>query len=122
MDKNLYRELLDATLTFATGLTPAAIGAAVGMAWDRGLTWGQRFLQLAVGIIVSFFAARMIQGAWLIYAGAEIPPFVLDGIKFTLGMIAFKATPRFITAAVEVVASLPARVRDHFLPSRKDEQ
>lgn len=120
MDKISLPGLVDAALTFATGLTPAAIGAAVGMAWDHGLTWGQRFLQLAVGIIVSFFAARLIQGVWLIYSGDAIPPFVLDGIKFTLGMIAFKATPRFIASAVDVVASLPARIRDHFLPARKD--
>lgn len=108
---------LEACLTLMAGLAPGAIGAAVGMAWRKGLTWRDRFVQLAVGIVVSWFATRAI--------GAIFPhwePFVLQAVAFTFGMIAFEATPRFIAAAADTVAALPARIADRFLPGRKDGQ
>jgi hypothetical protein len=106
---------LDALLTLLAGLAPGALGAAVGMAWKKGLTWRDRFVQLAVGIVVSWFATRAL--------GAIYPhwdPFVLQAAAFTVGMIAFEATPRFIAAAADAIASIPARLADRFLPGRKD--
>jgi hypothetical protein len=110
MDK-LPHALLEAIGTLLAGLVPGAIGATVTLAWERGLTWGQRFLQLAVGTVVSFYAARMIGALW-----HGVDAFMLDGVKFTIGMIAFKATPRFIGSAVEVAAGLPALIRDRYFP------
>jgi hypothetical protein len=104
--------IYEACVTLLTGLAPGAIGAAVGMAWKRGMTWRERFVQLAVGACVSWFIARAI--------GAIFPgwgDFVVQAIAFTLGMIAFEATPKFITAAADAVATLPARLADRILPA-----
>lgn len=109
-------ELLDAIGTLLVGLVPGAIGASVSLVWEKGLTWGQRFLQLAVGIVVSFYVTRMLASGLHLYTGKPLEPFFLDGIKFTIGLIAFKATPGFITACVDVIASLPGRARDKWFP------
>lgn len=114
--QKLVTDIADAAGTLLAGLVPGAIGASVGLVWEKGLTWGQRFLQLAVGIVVSFYAARMGAAIWsMTHAGAALDPFILDGAKFTIGMIAFKATPRLIASSVDVVAGLPAMLRDRFL-------
>lgn len=101
--------LLDAFFALLSGIAPGAIGAAVGLAWRKGLTWRERFIQMAVGIIVSWFAGRAIGALW------ALDPFVLQGIAFTIGMIAFEATPRFIAAAADVAGTIPAALRDRFL-------
>lgn len=110
----------EAFVTLLSGLAPGAIGAAVSMAWRRGLTWGERFVQLAVGIIVSWFITRAVGALWPLWFRALPDPFVMQAIAFTIGMVAFEATPRFISAASDVIAGLPARLADRFLPSRKD--
>jgi len=101
--------ILDAILTLLAGLAPGAIGAAVGMAWKQGLTWRDRFVQLAVGIVVSWFVTRAIG------AITDWDAFVLQAVAFTVGMIAFEATPRFIAAAAETAGSLPRRFVDRWL-------
>lgn len=106
-------EWLDAAQTFVIGLTPGAIGSAVGLAHEKGLSWAERFTQLAAGTVVSWFVARALG------ATVDLNPFVLQGVNFTAGMIAYKSTPRFIAAAADVAGGLPAALRDRFLP-RKD--
>nr|WP_315384211.1 hypothetical protein [uncultured Sphingomonas sp.] len=101
--------LLDAMCAFASGIAPGAIGATVALAWRKGLTWRERFTQLAVGIVVSWFVGRAIGAIW------ALDPFVLQGIAFTIGMIAFEATPRFIAAAADVAGTIPATLRDRFI-------
>lgn len=108
--KHFAHETFAFLATLLAGLVPGAIGAVVGLVWERGMTWGQRFAQLAVGIIVSFFVGRAVSSFW------AVAPFVEDGIKFVLGMIAYKATPGFIAATSDTLRTLPARLRDHFLP------
>ena len=44
-------EWLDAAQTFVIGLTPGAIGSAVGLAHEKGLSWAERFTQLAAGTV-----------------------------------------------------------------------
>lgn len=115
MDPKLH-SILDAGLTLLSGLAPGAIGAAVGMAWRRGLTWRERFVQLAVGASVSWFISRAI--------GAVFPgwsDYVVQAIAFTLGMIAFEATPKFIAGAAEAVGGLPALIRDRYLGKGGDQ-
>lgn len=119
MDAKLHA-LLDAIYTLLAGLAPGALGAAVGMAWKKGLTWRDRFIQLAVGIIVSWFTTRAIGALWPSWFGGAIDPYVLQAIAFTFGMIAFEATPRFIAAASDTLAGVPGRIADRFLPARKD--
>lgn len=116
MEKPLH-QMLEAFVALLVGLTPAALGAAVSLAYEKGLTWSERFVQFAVGVCVSYFAGNLIGALW---PWKPIDPFVLQGITFTLGMIAFKATPRFTAAAADAVAEIPVRLRDRFLPPKKD--
>ena len=108
-------QIVDTGLAFLVGLTPGALGAAVSLAYEKGLTWADRFTQFAVGTVVSWFAGRVV-GAML-----TLDPFVLQGVSFTLGMIAFRATPRFASGMSDLVAEVPVRLRD-LLPffKRKD--
>lgn len=112
----LLSDVLDALLSFTIGLAPGALGAAVGLAHEKGMTWAERVTQFAAGTTVSYFAQGVIGAVspW------HLDPFVLQGVGFSAGMVAFKATPRFIQAAADVVAGLPAQLRDRFLPARKD--
>ncbi|MFC3581080.1 hypothetical protein [Sphingomonas hylomeconis] len=119
MDKHTIPDLIAGLLGLLAGLSPAALGAAVSLAYEKGLTWGERFIQFAVGTCVSFFVSRAI-GALV-----TLDPFVLQGISFTLGMIAFKAAPKFIGSAVDAVGALPREIGDRiisWLPKKKDGQ
>jgi hypothetical protein len=117
MDKLLH-ELIEGLLTFLAALVPPALGAIVSLLYETGLTWAQRATQLWVGVVVSYFIQRA--------AGALYPfhPFVLQAVGFILGMIAFKATPGFISGCSTVAAELPALLRDRVLAllPRKDKK
>lgn len=120
MEKYLH-DLFDSAIAFLIGLTPAALGAAVSLSYEKGLTWAERFTQLAVGTVVSYFAGGFIAAVW---PWGTINPFVLQAITFTVGMIAFKATPKFIASCSEAIAGLPAQIRDRaisWFPKRKDD-
>lgn len=108
MDK-LFHELTATILTVLAGLVPAALGAAVSLAYESGLTWSRRFAQMSVGIVVSYFATGAIGAVF------GFGPFVLQAIGFVVGMIAFKATPKFITACSDALASAPSRFVDRIL-------
>lgn len=112
MDKLLH-EWLDAVLTFALGLVPAALGAAVTLAYERGLTWADRFTQFGVGVVVSYFAGGVI-AAYL-----TVDPFVLQAVRFTIGMIAFRATPKLTSTLIDRVVDGAGTLLDRVLP-RKD--
>ncbi len=109
----ILTDISDAVVTFAIGLVPGALGAAVGLAHEKGLTWTERCVQFAAGTTVSWFAQRGV-GAMIL-----LDPFVLQGIGFSAGMVAFKSTPRFIAAAADVIGGLPALIRDRFLGAKK---
>lgn len=113
MDKILH-QLIDFAWTLVVGITPAALGASVSLVYEKGLTWGDRFIRLAVGVIVSWFGQRFAA------AVVSIDPFVLQGIGFTLGMIAYKATPAFMSSASDTFSGLPARLVARFLPAKKE--
>jgi hypothetical protein len=118
MESKFYA-LVEAILTLLSGLAPGAIGAAVGMVWRKGLTWRERFVQLAVGIVVSWFVTRAIGALWPIWFRDAADPFVMQAIAFTIGMIAFEATPRFIAGASDVIGGLPALIRDRLIGKGK---
>lgn len=113
MDKHLA-QIWEAVTTLAVGLSPAALGALVAVSYEKGLTWADRFTQFAVGVVVSYFTTRVIG------AIAHLDPFVLQGVSFSIGMVAFKAAPRFISGAADVFGSLPGEVRDFIFRKRKD--
>lgn len=106
MDKLLHT-LLEAIVTLIAGITPAALGAAVSLFYERGLTWGDRFARLAVGIIVSWFASRLVAVLCGWWWKVDPDPFFLQGVGFVFGMIAFKATPAFISGATTALGKLP---------------
>jgi hypothetical protein len=112
MDKHLA-QIWEAITTFAIGLSPAALGALVAVSYEKGLTWADRFTQFAVGVVVSYFTTRVVG------AVVTLDPFVLQGVSFSIGMIAFKAAPRFISGAAEVLGSLPGEIRDRILPAKR---
>lgn len=99
----------------ASALAPAAIGAAVGQAWEKGLSFSQRLMQWAIGICVSYYVGGGLE-AWL-----RLDPFVSDAISFVLAMIAFKATPRFIAGGVDVIGALPADLRARLTGKKESE-
>ncbi|KQM88472.1 hypothetical protein ASE67_01565 [Sphingomonas sp. Leaf23] len=105
--------IIDTMLALLAGLLPGAMGAAVSLAYEKGLTWSDRFLQFTIGTIVSYFARGVIVALF------DLHTFVVDGIVFTAGMIAFRATPRFASAVIDALVSLPALVRDRFFGGSK---
>jgi hypothetical protein len=115
MDKILH-DIGVTLLALFAGLVPAALGAAVSLVYETGLTWSRRFTQMSVGIVVSYFATGVIRVLW---PWGQADPFVLQAVSFVLGMIAFKATPKFIAGMSERVTDIPAALIDRFFP-RKD--
>lgn len=105
--------IIDTLLALLAGLVPGAMGAAVSLAYEKGLTWSEKFTQFAVGTVVSYFARGAIVGLFDLHA------FVLDGVGFTCGMIAFRATPRIASATIDALASVPGLVRDRFFGGGK---
>ena len=112
MDKN---HLIDQLVTVAAGVIPAALGACVSMAYERGLTWIDRFSRLLVGTVVSYFTTRVVDAIWLDDA------FLLQAVSFTIGMIAYKATPPIAQQLSDMAVALPGLVRTRFFtPHDKD--
>lgn len=105
MDKILH-DAVAAIVTFLLSLVPAAVGSTVSLAFEAGLTWAQRFVQLFVGIAVSYFATNLVTA---IYPVSEP---VRQAIGFVAGLIAFKAAPRFRDEVVDAVAGIPGQIRD----------
>lgn len=94
MPKFLH-DLLDAVLAFLIALVPGALGAAVSLVYEEGLTWSRRITQMMVGITVSYFARNLAHGltGW--------DDYLLQAVGFVVGMTAFKATPALIAGIVE---------------------
>lgn len=94
MPKFLH-DLLDAVLAFLIALGPGALGAAVSLVYEEGLTWSRRITQMMVGITVSYFARNLAHSltGW--------DDYLLQAVGFVVGMTAFKATPALIAGIVE---------------------
>lgn len=93
--------ILEAAITFIKGIAPGAFGAAVAVAIDHTATWAERFIQFAVGIIVSYYVgAALVE--WL-----DFGQMVNQGISFSLGMVAYNAVPKFVHSAAETAGAIP---------------
>lgn len=114
MDKH-FSVILDFVATFLAAITPPALGAIVSMAYERGLTWGDRFARLLVGIVVSYFTTRVVDALWL------DDPLLLQSLSFTMGMIAYKATPQLAQNIADIVVTLPGWFGSRWLGKSKDE-
>lgn len=104
-------ELTDTSLAFLSGLVPSAIGATIAVTFERGLSWAQRFLQVTVGICVSYFMTGF--SGWL--SPWPLDAFALNAVGFVFGLIGFKATPQLIAGAAEAARRLPNAVTDRLI-------
>lgn len=104
-----HRNLLETGVDLIGALTPSLIGSAVAQVWKPGLNWRHRFVQWIVGSTVSYYATVGI------VALTGWNEFVAQSLAFGIALVAFDATPRLIRAAADVIAELPAGLRDRFL-------
>ena len=121
MDKHDLPSIITNGLAFLAGLTPAALGAGISLLYEKGLTWRDRFARLAVGITVSWFASGLFAALCRALWKVELDAFVLQGVGFVFGMIAYKATPGFITSASTAIAGIPGAILS-WLPKKGDGQ
>lgn len=115
MQHHRLAEMIEAAFAIVAGITPAALGATVSLAYERGLSWGDRFGRLLVGIVVSYFTTKVVDAMWL------DDPFLLQAVSFTLGMIAYKATPPIAQQLTDMLVALPAMVRAKYLAPPRDD-
>lgn len=108
MKQTIY-EAAHATATFGVSILPGALGAAVAVAVQKGLTWLQRFVQLTVGIIVSYFAGEA--AAELIGASGVLK----NAIGFTAGIAAFETAKALRTSFAEVAQTAPKQAWEWWL-------
>lgn len=122
MDKILH-DACAAIIVFLLGLLPAALGAAVTLAYEDALPWRMKVVQFSVGVTVSYFAKLAFIAVCLAYWGTPPNQYVEQAVTFTLGMIGYRATPRFRDAVIEIVVGIPDALRNlvPFL-RRKDPQ
>ncbi len=106
------RPILETAVDFLGSLSPSLIGSAVAQAWKPGLSYRQRFVQWAVGSTVSYYATQAI----VFLTGWD--GLVAQSIGFGIALLAYDATPKVAKAAIETLASLPARLADRFLPKK----
>lgn len=106
MNKNDIQTLVTAAADFLAGLVPGAIGATLNIAFQTGLTWTQRFIQLATGIIVSYYAGEAAREVF------HLTQFATDSVSFTAGLVAYNTAKRLNDAIPEVVARIPGELWD----------
>lgn len=108
-------ELIELAQKVITAVAPAAFGATVAQIHHRGLAWRDRLLAYVNGILVSYYVTLGLTAWW------RLDQFVSQSVGFVLAMIAFKATPKFIAACTDALASLPGRLTD-LLPKKGSDQ
>jgi len=111
---HLPSEVIETVSTAGSALGPAAIGAAVSQAFKRGLTYSERLIQMTVGICVSYFVGGALNAIF------QPSPFVAQAISFVFAMVAYEATPGFISNAAQALAGLPWAIRDRVLDKAAD--
>lgn len=114
MADDLFHAFIAGLLKLVAALIPAALGAVISQLLQRGIAWRDRFIQVAVGIIVSYYVTLGLV-AWLV-----LDPFVGQAISFVLGMSAYQATPRLIASISEACARLPGLVTDRIAGRKGD--
>lgn len=107
MDKTYISEAIVSLREIAIGLTPGALGAAVSVATQTGLTWLQRFLQLTVGIIVSYYAGEIAEAVF------GLPEMVKSGIGFVAGLAAFEVVKNLRTSLGSLALTAPQDLWDN---------
>jgi len=95
--KETLAEILQQLIILTKALIPGALGAAVAVAVQQGLSWLQRFIQLIVGIIVSYYAGEAAAELF----GAE--GVIKNAIGLTAGVGAFE-TAKALRVSIAQVA------------------
>jgi hypothetical protein len=101
MNKTFINDALQWLRDVAVILAPGALGAAVSIATQTGLSWAQRFLHLAIGIIVSYYvgeAARDVFG---------LSDMVKSSIGFVAGLAAFESVKNLRGSIAEIAKTAP---------------
>ena len=114
--KQYLLEALEAILAFTSALVPGALGAAVAIAVQTTLTWTQRFLQLVVGIVVSYYAGEA--AAHLLGAHGVLK----NAIGFTAGVGAFETAKALRVSIGDFVRESPKQLwawLHNWLPTKK---
>lgn len=107
--KQVIYDLLAPFMLLAKALVPGAFGAAVAVAVQSGLTWAQRFLQFAVGIVVSYYAGQAAASL------LGVDDVVQNAIGFTAGIAAFETVKALRTSIAQVAKDAPKQVWDYFV-------
>lgn len=107
--KETLTELTHTLAVFAKAMLPGAMGAAVAVAVQGGLTWAQRFMQLCVGIIASYYAGEAANE--LIGASGVVK----NAIGFTVGVAAFETVKALRVSIAEVAKTAPKQAWDWWL-------
>ena len=107
--KHTLAEILAPLMLLAKAMVPGALGAAVAVAVQSGLTWTQRFLQLAVGIIVSYYAGEASTALF------DVEDVVRNAIGFTAGIAAFETVKSLRVSIAEVAKTAPKQAWDWWL-------
>lgn len=101
MIKELFIEHSPVAKTFLAALVPGAAGATVAVAVQGAMTWTQRFIQLTVGIAVSYYAGEVAADMF------DISEVVRNGIGFTAGIGAFEIVKKLRLSLGEVAHTAP---------------
>lgn len=102
--KSTIYEVVAPIVPVLQALVPGAFGAAVAVAVQRGLTWLQRFVQLAVGIVVSYYAGEAASSLFG-FDGA-----VKNGVGFVAGVAAFETVKTLRTSIADVAKDAPRQL------------
>lgn len=93
-----------AVIGLLKGFLPAAFGAAVSATMEKSATFGQKLIQFAAGIIVSYYVSAAI------HEMTSFGPMVQQSISFTLGMIGYESAKSFTKGASTTAGSIPSDV------------
>lgn len=114
MPDDFLHVMVAAALKLLQALVPAALGAVISQLLQKGVAWRDRFVQVTVGIVVSYYVTLGLV-AWL-----ALDPFVGQAISFVLGMSAYQATPKLIASITEACARVPGLIADRIGGRRRD--
>ncbi len=97
--------LIEAVRDLAAALAPPALGSTVAVLLKQGLTWTERFLQICIGTVVSWYA---LQAAHALFG---LEAFMAQAFSFMAGLVAYDALPRFRERAIALIGDLPDTIR-----------
>ncbi len=106
MADDLLHAFIAGLLKLLAALVPAALGALISQLLQRGIALRDRFIQVTVGIVVSYYVTLGLV-AWLV-----LDPFVGQAVSFVIGLSAYQATPKLIASISEACARVPGLIAD----------